>query len=129
MTCAHQEHTAKLAFLSVDSARSPRTLKQDQLERGKAVYFFGRVTNPLWIQACLKSAEEHMVLFLTRKNHTGKPVRTAYEDIRLMPKNPLLQELDEGESLIPSSTEIFDPPVEEPNLTAAVNWNLDADDE
>ena len=129
MTCAHQEQTARRALLSVYSARSPRTLKQDQLERGTAVYFFRRVPKPLWIQAWVRSTEEHVVLLSTRKNHTGKPVRAAYEDIRLMPTNPLLQELDEGESLIPSSTEIFDPPVEEPNLTAAVNWNLDADDE
>ena len=113
---AHQEQSSRRALLSVDSARSPHTLNKAQMQRDTPVFFFRRVPKPKWIQAWVRSTEYHIVLLSTRNDHAGKPVRAAYEDVRLVLETPLLQELDECDPLFPNSSEILDIPVAEGNL-------------
>ena len=123
MNTAHQEQSARRALLSVESARSPRTLKKDQLQRGTAVYFFRRVPKPTWVKAWVRSAQDHLVLVSTRQDHSGKPVRAAYEDLRLQPETPLLKELDECDPLYPNSMEFVDAPDVELLAEPAVHEN------
>ena len=93
MIRAHQEQSARRALISVDSARQPHTLRKDQLVRDTAFYYFRRVPKPKWIQGWVWNAQDHVVLVSTREDHAGKPVRAAYEDVRLTPESPFLQEL------------------------------------
>ena len=118
MIKAHEEQVARRGLAVVINGRTPRTLKPDILEKGTKVYFFRRTPpQPRWIPAFVRDAQEHLALLSTRADHAGKPVRAAYEDIRLAPVNPLLHDVDCQEPIFPRSDSLFDaesePPYEE----------------
>ena len=111
---ADEEQRAKRALKSVENCRTPRALSKNELQRDTAVYYFRRVPRPpKWIKAHVRKAEDHIVLLSTRPDHAGKPVRAAYEDVRIMPTAPLLRELDEIDPLFPRSVDIVEDELED----------------
>ena len=116
MQKAHEEQVARRGLHVIAHGRTPRVLKPDALPKGKEVFFFRRSPpQPRWIKAYVRDAQEHLVLLSTRPDHAGKPVRAAYEDVRLAPENPLLRDLDCQEPVFPCSDSIFNQ-AEEPGV-------------
>lgn len=107
MQAAQQEQQSRWALAKLRSGRNPTCLEPTDLPRGTPVYFFKRGDKKRsWRKAFVRSAEEHSVLLSCDPTHTGKPSRAAYEDIRLIPRNTLLQDLNQMDFVFPRSYEI-----------------------
>ena len=61
----------------------------------------------------MRKPQPHFVVLSSRKDHIGKPIRAAYEDVRQAPSSSLLTELDGMDFVFPRSNSVIDEDFEE----------------
>lgn len=111
---AHAEQVARRSLKKLDKSKTPHVVARAKLKKGDEVYYFKRGDKRgKWERGYVRAVEPHVLSVSSRKNHKGQPVRAAYEDIRMIPRNPLLRELDEVGYLFPRSSSILDEDVDE----------------
>ena len=106
---AYEEQAARRAVVLLEKSRNSHTKQPEKLSRYDMVYVFKRGPKfGTWEIAYVRDVEDHAVVLSSSKAHKGKPVRAAYEDLRLVPSAPLLQDLDKLEFVFPRSYSIID---------------------
>ena len=109
------------------NARPPSLVSKEQLTRDRAVFYFKRdVKFGSWMKAFVRDTQEHLVLLSSKPDHSGLPIKAAYEDIRLIPSTSLLQELDEIGYIFPRSHSILDENQPEPLPDGEFNKTSDS---
>lgn len=92
---AHVERESTRALERLMRAKDPQTLDQTQLPTGTDVFVYHHSSKHCepneWIPATVINAEKHIVI--CRRRNKGPPMKVSYNDVRLMPRGPLTQEL------------------------------------
>lgn len=91
----HVERESLRALEKIMRSKTPGVLDKDQLAPGTDVFVYhksSKHTEPnQWVRATVIEASEHAVS--CRRRARGPPMSVSYNDIRLMPRGPLTQEL------------------------------------
>ena len=92
---AHREQVAIRALQRIAHSRAPAMPHSEIFSPGTPVWVFYRTTKQNekdgWVEATIVEATEYFVL--ARRSQRGPPMRVAYEDLRLAPRNKLTKEL------------------------------------
>ena len=106
--------------------KTPQILSKNDLQRHTPVYYFQKGIRPSWEHGYIRKAEDHIVLISSRRDHGGKPINAAYEDIILVPSSPLLQDIVISDSLFPSSHSLIeDVPLDNDGATTQTESEVD----
>lgn len=86
---AHKEQVATRAIQRLLKARSPNTPTAHMLPQGRKIYVFMKPSRgtAVWTEAEVIDPRDHFVV--ARRSRHGRPMKVAYEDIRLVPEHPL----------------------------------------
>ena len=106
---AHTEQVARRALRLLENTNQPHVLKPEHIVRGELVYFFKRGPK----SGCGKERRcalqrRIMSSFQKKQDHSGNPIRAAYEDLRQSPFSPFLTELDKIDFIFPRSYSVVD---------------------
>ena len=106
---AHEEQQARRPLSLLEKSKTPRPVNPSKLSRDDQVYFFKRGPKlGTWEIGYVRSADDQSVSLSSARSHKGKPIRAAYEDVRLAPSSPLLRDLDEIDFVFPRYYSIVD---------------------
>lgn len=98
MLDAHIQMSACRAIQRAATSRTPNNVPHLMIKPGDTIYVFYKSTNKSvnveWITATVMEAKEHFVE--CRRSQKGRPMRVAYEHVRLMPSGDLAKEITEG---------------------------------
>ena len=82
----------------------PQYVKAESLPPKTNVYYFVKQTiRGQWKSGYVQEALDHCVIITAKRNGTVHKLKVAYEDIRLVPKSPLLRELNKLDMTVRSS--------------------------
>lgn len=88
----------------LEKNRITNTVRPEELKRGDKEYNFKRgKRSGNWETGYVREVKDHILTLSTNKEHHGKKIRAAYEDIKTFPRSTLLQDLDATDFTFPES--------------------------
>lgn len=104
---SHHEQVARRAISLFRKSNKPNAPTAKDFSKDDPVYFFKRGAKfGVWEKAFVREVKPQSLLLSRNVSHRGKAIHAAYEDVRSVPSNPLLKDLDEYEFLFPRSHSI-----------------------
>lgn len=95
---AHIQMTASRAIHKAAKSRMPKNFARSMIKEGDKIYVFYKPTNKSlkteWITATVFNPKEHFVE--CKRSQKGRPMRVAYEQVRIVPSNEIAKEILES---------------------------------
>lgn len=98
----HTERETTRAIERIMRANEPKLIDHEQLKKGEKVLVYHKSSKQnelnVWLEAKVESSERNMVM--CKRSRKGKAMSVAYEDVRILPKGELTQELMRPEAAV-----------------------------